>query len=67
MSISDISFKLISGDKNTYTATGTTKINDDNWHHLIAVYNNIDIINKIYIYVDGTLEATTSVIGSING
>tara|TARA_B100000902_G_scaffold292226_1_gene278605 strand:- start:2057 stop:9787 length:7731 start_codon:yes stop_codon:yes gene_type:complete len=59
-------FKLISGDKNTYTATGTTKINDDNWHHLIAVYNNIDIINKIYIYVDGTLEATTSVTESIN-
>ena len=58
-------FKLISSNNTTYTATGTTTINDDNWHHIVAVYNNITNINKIYIYVDGTLEGTTAVSGSI--
>ena len=58
-------FKLISSDNTTYTATGITTINDNNWHHIVAVYNNTTNINKIYIYVDGTLEGTTSVSGSI--
>ena len=55
----------MSSDNTTQTGTGTQNINDDNWHHIVAVYNNSTNINKIYIYVDGTLEGTTSVSGSI--
>ena len=34
----------------------STAVNDGNWHHIAAVYDNGDI----YIYIDGTLDASTS-------
>jgi hypothetical protein len=34
--------------------TGTTLVNDGNWHHVMGVNDGIDL----KIYVDGTLEAT---------
>jgi len=38
------------------SATGTTLINDNQWHHLVGVKDG----NNIYLYVDGSLEASDS-------
>lgn len=38
------------------SATGTTLINDSQWHHLVGVKNG----NNLYIYVDGFLEGSVS-------
>lgn len=37
-------------------ATGTTSIDDTNWHLLTGVYDG----SKVYMYVDGNLEASTT-------
>ena len=39
---------------NGATATGTTTITNDVWHHLVCVRNG----TSVYIYVDGKLEGT---------
>jgi hypothetical protein len=35
---------------------GSTRIDDGNWHHIAAVYDN----GNVYIYVDGNLDNSTS-------
>lgn len=40
-----------------FTATGTTAINDGQWHHLAGVVLSTNVIQ---LYVDGRLEAQTS-------
>jgi len=35
--------------------TGSTNINDGNWHHLVAVFDNINL--EMSLYVDGALDA----------
>jgi hypothetical protein len=37
-------------------ATGTTTIDDTKWHHLAGVYDGL----KLYIYVDGKVDGSTS-------
>lgn len=44
---------LISGGTATFTRTGSTAINDGNWHHILAEVNRTGTIN---IYIDGSLE-----------
>ena len=39
--------------------TATTAINDGNWHHLVAMRDGVSKQNRLY--VDGVLEASTSV------
>ena len=34
--------------------TGSTVIDDGNWHHLVAVSHIVD--DKLYVYVDGSLD-----------
>ncbi len=34
----------------------SSRVDDGNWHHIAAVYDNGDV----YIYIDGTLDASTS-------
>jgi len=41
---------------NMYTATSSTAINDDRWHHLLGQRNG----NKIEIYIDGNLSVATT-------
>ena len=41
---------------------GTTNINDDQWHHVAAVYNG----SKMCLYVDGVREAYNSASGSLS-
>lgn len=43
------------------TATGTTNINDGQWHHVAAVIRS----GVIYLYVDGVREGTTPSVGSV--
>ena len=38
-------------------AVGTTNINDDGWHHIVATFDVSD--NNQRIYIDGDLEGTT--------
>ena len=45
---------LISKGGSVQTVTGTSTINDGNWHHILGINNGSDI----KIYVDGTLENT---------
>jgi hypothetical protein len=40
---------------------GHRNVNDENWHHVAAVYNG----TNIYLYVDGTLDVSTNATGSI--
>jgi len=42
--------------------SGTTNINDDQWHHVAGVYNG----SRLYLYVDGGLDASDSASGSLN-
>jgi uncharacterized repeat protein (TIGR01451 family) len=44
-----------------YTATGTTAINDGNWHHVVHTYDG----DTTKIYVDGKLENAKIIRGSI--
>jgi hypothetical protein len=41
--------------------SGTTNINDDQWHHVAAVYNG----SKMDLYVDGQLDVSKSASGSL--
>jgi hypothetical protein len=41
---------------NMYTATSSTAVNDDKWHHLLGQRNG----NKIEIYIDGNLSVATT-------
>jgi hypothetical protein len=40
---------------------GNTDVNDRRWHHVAGVYDQ----EKIYIYIDGSLDASTTASGSI--
>ncbi|MCK4614190.1 MAG: SBBP repeat-containing protein [Thermoplasmata archaeon] len=44
---------------------GVTKINDGEWHHIVAIYGGSADPNK-YIYVDRELDASVGVSGSIS-
>ena len=46
---------------NYYTATSTTTIKDNSWHHFVGTYGN----GNLKIYIDGTLEDTTSASGNL--
>jgi hypothetical protein len=41
--------------------TGTRNINDEKWHHVAGVYDGA----KLYVYVDGTLDASIAATGSM--
>ncbi len=41
---------------------GTTNVNDGNWHHISAVFDG----STKYLYVDGELDASAAVTGSIS-
>lgn len=47
-----------SDDSGPVTATSTTSVNDNAWHHIAGVFD--DSNDKLMIYVDGILEATTN-------
>jgi hypothetical protein len=40
---------------------GSKNVNDARWHHLVAVYDG----TKMYLYMDGELDVSTSAAGSI--
>jgi hypothetical protein len=42
--------------------TGSVNINDNKWHHVAAVYDG----SKLYLYVDGKLDACGNASGSLN-
>jgi hypothetical protein len=42
--------------------TGSANINDNQWHHIVGVYDG----SKMYLYVDGKLDAYKSASGSLN-
>ena len=39
-------------------AVSTSTVNDGNWHSLVGVRDNT--ASKVYLYVDGVLQATTN-------
>ncbi len=41
---------------------GTTNVNDGNWHYIAGVFDG----SKKYLYVDGSLDASVSVTGTIS-
>jgi hypothetical protein len=41
---------------------GTVNINDGQWHHAVGVYDG----DKLYLYVDGALDASVAASGKIN-
>lgn len=45
-----------------YYLFGTVNINDNQWHHIVAGYDG----SKMYLYVDGKLDVSKSVSGSMN-
>ena len=47
---------LIMNNSTTYTATATTDINDNEWHHIVGTYDK----TAMKIYIDGTLEDTNT-------
>jgi hypothetical protein len=49
-------FSLRDSHKKSVNIGGTTKINNGNWHHLVAVYNGSSRQNLLY--VNGQLEAS---------
>jgi hypothetical protein len=53
---------LVDGSNNP-DLVGTTNVNDGLWHHLAAVYD-ASALTK-YFYVDGNLDASTSVTGTL--
>ena len=46
--------QLFNGSFSWSTITGTTNVNDNNWHHIAAAYDG----TQIYIVVDGVQEGT---------
>lgn len=58
---SAISFHFNSGSTE-YQANGTTSVLDDQWHHLMAVYDG----STIRLYVDGKLDASSPAPGPVN-
>ena len=51
-------FNLLDTNRNGVAVSGTTPINDGNWHHIVAIRDNTLDENRIYI--DGELEGTAS-------
>ena len=47
---------LIMNNGTTYTATSTTDINDNEWHHIVGSYDG----TTMKIYIDGNLEDTNT-------
>jgi RHS repeat-associated protein len=45
----------------TYTAVSTSSVNDGQWHHLVGTFAS----SSLKIYVDGSLQATTTTSGSL--
>jgi beta-galactosidase len=41
---------------------GKRGVNDGKWHHIVGVYDG----NKIYLYVDGEIDVSTTTTGSID-
>ena len=41
---------------------GSTNINDNQWHHVVAMYD----MTRLYLYVDGEPDASTDASGSLN-
>jgi hypothetical protein len=50
-------FIEVDDDSTLTTLSGSTTVNDGNWHHLVGVRDNGD---ELRIYVDGSLDGTTS-------
>lgn len=48
--------------KETATATSTTSVNDNKWHHVVGVWSG----DNIYIYVDGVMEGSDSGLNGFN-
>lgn len=46
--------RIFNGTMSYSTITGTTNINDDNWHHIAAAYAG----NDVYVVVDGVQEGS---------
>lgn len=53
---------LIFRGGSAFSVTGTSTINDGNWHHIVGVNDG----TNLKIYVDGALETTTTSGGSID-
>jgi hypothetical protein len=51
-------FNLRDTNGSTRSSTGTSAINDGEWHHIVAVRDNAADENRLY--VDGSLEATVT-------
>ncbi|SVE50742.1 uncharacterized protein METZ01_LOCUS503596, partial [marine metagenome] len=49
---------------NTY---GTTELNDDEWHHVAATYDENGGENNLRVYVDGVLEGQSTKTGQFAG
>ncbi|MCK4553441.1 LamG domain-containing protein, partial [Candidatus Parcubacteria bacterium] len=47
---------LIMNSGTTYTATSTTDINDNEWHHIVGSYDG----TTMKVYIDGVLEDTNT-------
>ncbi|MFC1774847.1 LamG-like jellyroll fold domain-containing protein [Nanoarchaeota archaeon] len=46
-------------DYRYYSQTGTSLVNDGEWHHVASVFN--DDTNRLLLYVDGNVESNVSV------
>jgi len=51
-------------DNGYYTTTSSTKINDSNWHHIVAV---ADRDGMARLYIDGEFESSTDISGTVAG
>jgi hypothetical protein len=51
-------FVLFDTNNNGTYVTGTTALNDDQWHHIVAVKD--ESTDQIHLYVDGELEISAS-------
>ena len=55
-----ISFSARNLAGEVFTATGTTVLYDNNWHHVVGVRDAVT--NQLKVYVDGILERTVSAV-----
>jgi len=53
-----VDFYLRNSSGTSKAATSSTQINDDQWHHVVGVYDNADA--QVRIYVDGSMEHRTT-------
>jgi hypothetical protein len=61
----EIEWSIANTATNRVSVRTTATFNDGNWHHLVVTYGGASLATSLAIYVDGAVQATTTILDAL--